>query len=139
MACVVHLSPREVVELPAYQAWLASFASQTSHLLVAEAIRSDIPVQRRAAMLQAKLNFIDPGMFVLHSTLGQEQKGAEEAADGTPLPEHCTVGSNMLRYHLRPVAKQGLDSGEGAGQSGQEPVWLGQAVAWLCLACGTVL
>lgn len=55
-------------------------------------------------MLQAKLNLIDPQLFPLH-------EGPVAEAD-SELPPTCVVGSNMLRYHLRPLAKKGLDTGE---------------------------
>lgn len=54
---------------------------------------------------------IDPGLFALHSTVAGAAGADAEAAAGDALPERCVVGTNMLRYHLRPVAKQGLDEG----------------------------
>ena len=42
---------------------------------------------------------------------------ATEAAE--PLPERCVAGTNMLRYRLRPVAKQGLDEGALGGGGGE--------------------
>eukprot|EP00887_Chlorella_sp_A99_P006161 scaffold3.g6161.t1 len=109
VAAVVHLSPREVLQLPEYKQWLGTFRPEASHILVAESIASGVPIQRRAAALQAKLNVIDAGLFSLHSTLGEEEAAA------APLPEGCTAGRNMLRYHLRPVGKQGIDTEECPG------------------------
>lgn len=121
MACAVHLGPREVVQLPEYTQWLGTFRPEVSHLLVAESISSGVPIQLKAATLQAKLNVLDPGLFPLHSTTVDRPSTAGE------LPAGCVVGSNMLRYHLRPVAKQGIDAGTGR-TAGLEP---STHTAWL--------
>ena len=55
--------------------------------------------------LQAKLNLVDPAFFPLH-----DGPPGEEAA--SELPPSSVVGANMLRYHLRPLAKKGVDTGE---------------------------
>lgn len=54
-ATVVHLSPLEVLRLPAYQAWLASFAPAAQHILVAESIGSPAPVMRKSAIVQVRV------------------------------------------------------------------------------------
>lgn len=57
-------------------------------------------------VLQAKLNLVDPALFPLLA-------GSQGNVDAE-LPANCTVGHNMLRYHLRPLAKKGIDKGEPA-------------------------
>ena len=52
LAAAVHLAPRDVTALPEYRAWLAGFPAATTHILVAESIAQDVPIQRRAAALQ---------------------------------------------------------------------------------------
>lgn len=52
VATVVHLSPLEMVRLPAYRAWLASFGDQATHILVAESQASPVPVMRKSAVVQ---------------------------------------------------------------------------------------
>lgn len=52
MAVVVHLSPLEVVRLPAYRDWLAGFGAGATHILAAESISSPAPVMRKSAVLQ---------------------------------------------------------------------------------------
>lgn len=52
MAVVVHLSPLDVVRLPAYRDWLASFGAGATHILVAESISSPAPVMRKSTVLQ---------------------------------------------------------------------------------------
>ncbi|KAL4458182.1 hypothetical protein ABPG75_013047 [Micractinium tetrahymenae] len=106
VAVVVHLSPLEVVRLPAYRDWLASFGPGATHLLVAESLSSPAPVMRKSAVLQAKLNALDPALFPLCDA------SATGAAGAAQLPANCVVGANMLRYHLRPVAKKGIDTAD---------------------------
>ena len=53
VATVVHLSPLEVVRLPAYRQWLQSFAPGAQHILVAESVSSGVPVMRKSALVQA--------------------------------------------------------------------------------------
>ncbi len=55
---------------------------------------------------QAKLNVLDPTLFPLCDD------GAPTDGVAAELPANCVAGTNMLRYHLRPVAKKGVDAGE---------------------------
>lgn len=57
-----------------------------------------------SCLLQAKLNALDPTLFPLCDASANSAAAAE-------LPANCVVGANMLRYHLRPVAKKGIDAG----------------------------
>ena len=106
---VVHLAPAEVVRAPAYAAWAASFPPTATHVLAALAPRRGLPVMRSAAAMQAKLHALAPTVFPLQRTLTDAE--AEEPA----LPDFggaVVPGRDMLRFHLRPVAKRGLDSAE---------------------------
>ena len=69
--------------------------------------------------LQAKLNLIDPTLFPLHDM-------AQDVATAN-LPANAVVGSNMLRYHLRPLAKKGVDT----GVCGSESRLIPSLCAWL--------
>lgn len=150
VACVVHLSPLEVLRLPAYRQWLEAFGADAQHVLVAESMHLPAPIMRKSTILQAscsrnavapigglasgmqssravlsctslmlltgrvplspvlqaKLNLVDPALFPLLA-------GSQGNVDAE-LPANCTVGHNMLRYHLRPLAKKGIDKGEPA-------------------------
>ncbi|KAK2075685.1 hypothetical protein QBZ16_001793 [Prototheca wickerhamii] len=106
---VVHLAPAEVVRAPAYAAWAAGFPPTATHVLAALAPRRGLPVMRSAAAMQVKLHALAPTVFPLQRTLTDAE--AEEPA----LPEFggaVVSGRDMLRFHLRPVAKRGLDSAE---------------------------
>ncbi len=49
---VVHLSPLEVLRLPSYKQWLASFGEGATHVLVAESLAAPTPVMRKSAIVQ---------------------------------------------------------------------------------------
>lgn len=49
---MVHLSPLEVLRLPAYKQWLASFGEGATHVLVAESLTAPTPVMRKSAIVQ---------------------------------------------------------------------------------------
>lgn len=106
VACVVHLTPRSVLAEPAYQSFIASFGSEAQHILVAESESSPVPVMKKSAILQAKLNALDPDLFPV------PLEARDSATNRPQLPPNCMVGDNMLKYNLRPVAKRGVDKSE---------------------------
>ncbi|KAK9811324.1 hypothetical protein WJX72_001848 [[Myrmecia] bisecta] len=107
VACVVHLAPAKVVHLPEYQQWMATFGSSTRHILVHPEAIPPATVMRGSATVAAKCNFVAPGIFPLH-------QGWQHAAPSGPaaLPPSAVAGQNMLKFHLRPAARAGLDAGE---------------------------
>ncbi|KAH7618880.1 putative tRNAse Z TRZ4, mitochondrial [Nannochloris sp. 'desiccata'] len=116
VACIVHLTPRAVLHLPAYKAFIKSFGEGPQHILVAESEGSKIPIMKKSAALQVKLNALDSDVFSLppeadsSSTPAPAPAAAAEKAHA--LPANSVVGTNMLRYYLRPVAKRGFNSEE---------------------------
>jgi len=107
----VHLTPRSVLHLPAYTAFIKSFGKGPQHILVAESEGSKIPVMKKCAALQVKLNALDSDVFYLPSEADSSSTAAPASAQkAQALPANSVVGTNMLRYYLRPVAKQGFNS-----------------------------
>jgi len=53
VACIVHLTPRSILHLPAYKTFLESFDKGTQHILVAESEGSKIPIMKKTAALQS--------------------------------------------------------------------------------------
>ncbi len=107
----MHLTPRSVLHLPAYKAFIESFGEGPQHILVAESEGSKIPIMKKTAALQVKLNALDPDVFSLPPEADPSTPAPAAVADG-PLPANSVVGTNMLRYYLRPVAKRGLNTEE---------------------------
>lgn len=109
---VVHLSPAHITALPAYRTWLQRFGSATKHLLVNAAAAKGATVMTSSATIQAKLNAIDASVFPLPSTCWDGADGAaRQPAGSQPEGETVVPASNLLKYWLRPVARQGLDAG----------------------------
>lgn len=107
VACLVHLAERSVTRLPAYRAWMGRFPPSATHVLVGESQGRGVPTLKGFGTLQAKLNALDPLLFPLMHL--RDAAGGEAADD---VGKGCVIGSNMLRYHLRPLAKKGLDTEE---------------------------
>mmetsp|Transcript_3023 Transcript_3023/g.7548 ORF Transcript_3023/g.7548 Transcript_3023/m.7548 type:complete len:538 (-) Transcript_3023:299-1912(-) len=100
--CVIHLSPHQVVAEEAYQGWMDSFGSSATHIVACEC--SGETVMLSAARLQATLNTIDARAFPMHvptSTGGP-----------TDLPPNQVAGRNLLKFHLRPASRIGIDATE---------------------------
>jgi ribonuclease Z len=107
----VHLTPRSVLHLPAYKAFMESFGEGPQHILVAESEGSKIPIMKKSAALQVKLNALDSDVFSLPPEANPTTPAP--AAEKTLLPTaNSVVGTNMLRYYLRPVAKWGINNEE---------------------------
>lgn len=106
VACVVHLSPLEVVRLPAYRQWLESFGPAAQHVLVAESIASPAPIMRKSAILQARARGCTgtPGTessVVACSTSGQMPMPSSRR---WPCAVAATVGTLLSIIALRPLA-----------------------------------
>ncbi|KAK3270827.1 tRNAse Z trz4, mitochondrial [Cymbomonas tetramitiformis] len=112
LTCVVHLSPAEVVALPEYTAWMASCRGSPQHLLVNAASCNYSPAPSAFSdNLQKRLHCVHKEFFPLPAAA--PTMPASYAAALTRL-EHSGVnqapGHHLLKYHLRPIRKQGLDA-----------------------------
>lgn len=113
VACIVHLTPRSVLHLPAYKTFIESFGEGPQHILVAESEGSKIPIMKKSAALQVKLNALDSDVFSLPPEADSFSTPTPTPEDkAQALPANSVVGTNMLRYYLRPVAKRGFNSEE---------------------------
>ena len=113
--CVVHLTPREVVDTPEYKAWMRSFGSKATHLMAGLVVGAT--VMESAARLQATLNSIDGTVFPLHCT-SSSALGLHDGPGGVlppGLPANAVPGRNLHKFHLRPAARIGLDESEASG------------------------
>ena len=115
----MHLTPRNVLATPAYRLFIESFGigdTRPQHILVAESEGSKIPIMKKSAVLQVKLNMLDDEMFTLPPEADQQPPTDADAAAAvtttSPLPANCIAGKNMVRFNLRPVAKRGLNYDE---------------------------
>ena len=104
VAVVVHLSPRDVLRKQEYLNFMAAFPASTQHILVSESENDDIPVMQKSAILHSKLNMLDPILFPKLNHSLEEMPKLE-------FLENWRVGTNMLKYALRPIAKKGYNQG----------------------------
>lgn len=111
VACVVHLTPKDVINLPEYQAFLESFDDKTQHILVAKSIDSTIPVMFKSTALQARLNALDSDLFPPGDAIHRYQQNGT-ASSVLVDRKNCHVGRNMLKYNIRPLAKKGFSDAE---------------------------
>ena len=59
--------------------------------------------------VQAKLHLLHSTIFPLQQVKGHGLAGG--SLDSALLPPQCVAGRNMLKYGLRPISKNGFDSG----------------------------
>jgi len=104
--CLIHFSPREVVADERYKAWMHGFGEGPTHIMAGLATGRTVLIS--AARLQSTLNQLDSDVFPLHSSLSEP--GKEELPDG--LPTGAVLGESLLKFHLRPVSRIGLDTSQ---------------------------
>jgi ribonuclease Z len=101
---MVHLGPEGLVGSAPYRAWLAGLGPAWRHVLV-NAGQAQNPVLRRAARLQAQLNWLHPAVFPRCALVPDAPAPAPAAgdADAAVLPGH-----DGLRFTLTPTHKAGV-------------------------------
>lgn len=108
VACVVHLGPWAIVSSPRYAAWMQGFAMGTKHLVVHHPTLSGVAILNSTETLQRKLGHLDRTAF--------PELPPRALADGpdalAALGERVLPARNLLKFILRPAARQGLEQPE---------------------------
>lgn len=106
----MHFTPKPLLDHPEYRSFIDSFPGSVQHILVAESQGMKVPILKKSAEIQVRLNALDPSIFPLPPEAQAENTvcGANNLSE----KQNCVVGENMLRYFLRPIAKRGYDRGE---------------------------
>lgn len=121
VACIIHLTPKEVLQHPDYRRFMDDFSPSVQHVLVAAADTSKSPIMRKSAILQIKLNALDEKLFGHPLEISSKAKlGSADLASS--LPSNSVVGNNMLKFYLRPVNRRGLNNEECQGPLDSEEV-----------------
>jgi ribonuclease Z len=112
---VYHLSPLEVVISEEFKTFLSQWPESTEHIVVNSKDSGKQTIYSSAARLQAKLFELRPQFFPLHKHYVASV--ATTTADPTSNADaggkqRVIEGLNMIKYHLRPFAKFGLDDSE---------------------------
>lgn len=105
--CLVHYTAAATAQTAGYQAWMASFGPQTTHVLASLPLGTHRSPFRAARLNNLRLHGLDPAIF-------------PRAPGFTPLPlpsvneaagRRVVWGENLMKYRLAPLAKEGLDVG----------------------------
>lgn len=117
----VHLTPKAVADHPKYRAWMKACGSGTQHIMANTVAPGEgVAMMHSAAAIHARLNVLAPTLFPFPSDDGSKPSGEEvqqESIEGSSSDngsnnsgKAVAKSSNLLRYWLRPIARQGLDS-----------------------------
>ena len=112
VSLVVHLAPPEVLDHAPYVAWMTSFGPDTRHLLLGEGACPQEVCLRAILKIQCPLHLMSPAVH--HAPLpGFKQDGATPPGGLRAFRElgkdALIVGENLMKYHLKPLAKSGVD------------------------------
>lgn len=106
---VVHMSPREVVVAPAYQAWMASFALPgVQHWIFNEDYCPQSAVFQSSAVNLSKLHLLDNAVF--RTPFSTEQPSVDIRTDFPS--QSILAGCPLDAFHLAPLNSLGLDKSE---------------------------
>lgn len=106
LMCAIHLAPQEVVSHPAYREWIASFPGSVHHIVSNAHTCADEVLFPASSKLCGMLNTLHPEFFP------QLVKDANEQEKRVPGSKNVTAGQNLMRYHLKPIIKQGIDTSD---------------------------
>lgn len=106
---LVHLSPQEVIVDDRYLAWMKRFPKNAEHLVVNENMSNSSAIMRKATIIQTKLNLIDEQYFPL---LFNEVQSQSSKNGGFPSLDWIIRGQDLLKFHLKPHSKKGLDNSQ---------------------------
>ena len=110
LALIVHMTPRAVLEDEDYCRWMASFGPETKHMFLHETVCPRDWTLRGILKAHAPLNLMQPSLFRMFSDLPPPRESPESLKIFRFLPPECVViGRSLLRYHLKPSQKLGVD------------------------------
>lgn len=117
VTCVIHMSPASVTEITEYQDWMKKFGS-AQHIMAGHQKKNlNIPVLRASARITSRLNYLCPQLFPARVLSSVKNMDVSPNLNGSceDLSTACfnSISSeNLLKFHLRPYKRQGLDYSE---------------------------
>ena len=104
----VHLSPADVLASSEFAALFSDLPSNsaTRHVLVHHNGSEEQHIFSSATRLQTELHAIYPEFFPLHRRCDPRRPAEDSFESG------AIKGTNLLKYHLRPLSRLGLDNSE---------------------------
>ncbi|QDZ24929.1 metallohydrolase/oxidoreductase [Chloropicon primus] len=107
---MVHLSPLEVLRSEEFTSFLGRWPAGTGHVMVHHNGSEKQSIFSSAVRLQTELHELFPEFFPRHQNAGRDSASA--GADLGGLGEQAIDGTNLLKYHLRPMSRYGPDESE---------------------------
>lgn len=107
---VIHLSPNNVVTSEEFRSFVSRWPACTRHIMVHHKGSEKQHIFSSATRLQAELNKMQPEFFPLHQKYENVPDVDESLFAG--IGEQVIKGTNLLKYHLRPLSKHGPDDSE---------------------------
>ncbi|KAH9301436.1 hypothetical protein KI387_013019 [Taxus chinensis] len=113
--CFVHLSPSSVTKCSEYGEWMSKFVG-AQHIMAGHEVKNTkYPILKSSARLSTRLNFLCPQLFPVPgyrspgvaNTL--EVASAQTNQDEGRMVHGSVLSDNLLKFHLRPYARLGLD------------------------------
>ena len=110
VSLIVHITPRAVLDSEEYCQWMTSFGHETKHLLLHETVCPGEWTLRGFLKTRAPMHLVRPSLFREFSDSFAEVESIESLKILQSLPRECViVGQPLLKYHLKPSQKVGVD------------------------------
>jgi hypothetical protein len=121
--CLVHYTAAGTAATPEYRQWMASFGPHTTHILASLPLGTHRSPFRAARLNNLRLHGLDPRIF-------PRAPGFTPVAEEEQQPA-VVWGENLLKYHLAPHAKEGVDRGTVLGDvTAEDEAELRKEVRW---------
>ena len=106
---IVHMSPEHVFKNENFRKWMGSFSADTKHLILNKDMCSEEYALRRSLKIQFPLHLMNPSVY--HPVVASQDSNlhiSDNLVDIIP-KDSVIYGRTLLKYHLKPVQKVGID------------------------------
>jgi len=110
VALIAHIAPPEVLDDEQYCKWMASFRPDTKHLVLNSTLCPSEVGIRAALKIQCPLHLLNPSVHHAPPTPEPRSDANADLKVFKIVPrESIMLGQTFMKYHLKPVAKSGVD------------------------------
>lgn len=109
LACIVHLTPSDILTSSGYQNWMNSFSDSAEHLVSNTEHCASPHVFRSSARLQMMLNKINENLFPLPHSETTPKLPLPTSTETEKWPSKMTSVSPLMRFGLAPHNMVGID------------------------------
>lgn len=108
---IVHMSPEIIFKNEKFREWMGTFNAYTKHLILNENMCSEEYAFRRSLKVQFPLYLMNPSVH--HPVVASQDPDhplSNKLEDCALIPKDSVIyGRTLLKYHLKPVQKIGID------------------------------